>query len=163
MLETTEKASYYGRGDLSGEGGEKREGKIGGWMEGEREREMGLTGEGLRLLKQVYEIGEEVGARLLEPGETVMSPREGYVAVYEWQVRNGLKFPVEGLLREVIREYQISISQIYPLGICRVITFEICYEKARIYGSVKLFRHFYYIKKAAEGYYFSCRPKRRTL
>lgn len=53
-------------------------------MKRERDREMGLTEEGLRLLKRVYEIGEKVGARLPEPRETILSPKVGYVAIYEW-------------------------------------------------------------------------------
>lgn len=124
---------------------------------------MGLIEEGLIILQRVYEIGEEVGARLLEPGKTVATPKEGYVAVYEWQVRNGLTFLIGELLREIIKEYQLSVSQIYPLGICKIIVFEMCYEKAGVTGSVKLFRYFYYIKNSAGGYYFSSRSKKKDF
>lgn len=75
----------------------------------------------------MYETGEEVGARLPDPRETVAAPREGYVTAYEWQVRNGLKFLIGELLTELIKQYQISFSQIYPLGICRIMAFEVCF------------------------------------
>lgn len=69
-----------------------------------------MTEERLMLLKRVYEIGKEVGARLPDFEETVSSPKEGYVVVYEWQVRNGLKFPIGDLLTDIIKQYQIWIS-----------------------------------------------------
>lgn len=100
---------------------------------------------------------------MLELDGIVTAPKEGYVAVYEWQVSNGLTFPIGELLREVIKKYQISVCQIYPLGICRIMAFEMCCEKAGVTGSVKLFRYFYYIKKSAGGYYFSSRPKKKDF
>lgn len=59
MSETTAIASYRREEDLSGEGSRNKEGKIGGLGKGARDWEMGLTEEGLRLLKRVYKIGGE--------------------------------------------------------------------------------------------------------
>lgn len=91
------------------------------------------------------------------------APKEVYVVVYEWQVSNGLTFSIEEFFREIIKEYQLLVSQIYPLGICKIMAFEMCCEKARVTGSVKLFTYFYYIKKLARGYYFTNRPKKRDF
>lgn len=91
------------------------------------------------------------------------NPKKGCVTVYEWHIRNGLTFLIEELLREIIKEYQISVIQIYPLGICRIMAFEMCFEKVGITESVKLFRYFYYIKKSIEGYYFSSRLKKKNF
>lgn len=55
------------------------------------------------------------------------------------------------------------VSQIYPLGICKILAFEMGCEKARVTGSVKLFTYFYYIKKLAKGYSFSSRPKKKDF
>lgn len=84
MSGTTTTAGYRGEEDTSGEGSGNREGKTEGQVKGARDRDMGLTEEGLRLLKRVYEIGKEIGARLPDPGEKVASPKERYVAVYKW-------------------------------------------------------------------------------
>lgn len=142
MSEAAATASYL-REEAPGEGSEYREGKIVGQGKRAWDQEMGLTEEGLRILLRVYENMEEVGARLLELGETVAAPKEGYIAVYEWQVRKGLTFLIGELLRDNIMEYQLSVSQIYLLGICRIIAFEMCCGKAGVTGSVKLFRYFY--------------------
>lgn len=80
----------------------------------------------------MYGIEDEVGARIAEPKETDTSPREGYVAVYEWQVMNGLKFLICSLLKDIIKQYRVSISQILPLGICKVMAFEACCQKAGV-------------------------------
>lgn len=82
--------------------GNKKEGKVGGGTM--------LTNEGFDLVKRVYGIEEEVGARILDPTETESSPREGYVVIYEWQIRNGPEFPICPLSKEILKQYRISIS-----------------------------------------------------
>lgn len=63
----TTTASYLGKEPLD-EGIENRVKKIVGQEKEARDREMGLIEEGLRIFQRVYEIGEEKGARFLEPG-----------------------------------------------------------------------------------------------
>lgn len=91
------------------------------------------------------------------------SPKEGYVAVYEWQVRNELTFLIGALLREKIKEYQLSISQIYPLGICRIMAFEMCCEKAGVTGSVKLFRYLFTLKNQQGPIILAVGRRKRVL
>lgn len=122
-----------------------------------------LTNEGLDLVKRVYRIEEEVGARVPDPTETESSPKEGYVVIYKWQIRNRLKFRICLLLKEIIKQYRISNSQTFPLGICRIMAFDACSRKAGVSRNVVLFRYYYHIKKAVGGYYFSSRPKMKDF
>lgn len=122
-----------------------------------------LTNNSLDLVKRVYGIEEDVGARLLDPKETDTSSKDNYVVIYEWQIKNGLRFPICPLLKEVIKQYRISISQIFLLGICRIMAFEACRRKTGVAVSVDLFIYYYHIKKTIGGYYFSSKPKKRDF
>lgn len=131
--------------------------------EEKRSEEKMLTHEKLDPLKRVYRIEEEVGARVAEPTESKTSPKEGYMVIYEWQVRNGMKFLIGALLKKAIKQYRMSISQIFPLGICRIMVFDACCHKFGEAVSVDLFRHYYHIKKTTGGYYLSSRPKKKDF
>lgn len=54
------------------------------------------------MIKDLYDVAEVTGVLLSNPSETVRTPEEGYVAVYESQLKNWLRFPISELLREVI-------------------------------------------------------------
>lgn len=111
------------------------------------------------MVRELYYVPEIAGVRLSKPSETVLAPEEGFVAVYEAQLKNGLRFPILGLLGEVIRHYGVSIAQVYLIGICRLIAFEMACKQARVKSSLMLFRQFYQIKGMGGMFYFSTRPK----
>lgn len=69
-----------------------------------------LLEEEYEAIKELYDVAEIVGARLRKSTETVRTPEEKM-----------LRFPVFNLLKVVINHYGVSISQIYPIGICRII------------------------------------------
>lgn len=102
-----------------------------------------------------YGLGEEVGVRLPKGNEMARLPGKGYVAVFESQLKLGLRFPVFQLLQEVIKYYGVSIIQLFPLGICIMVAFEMACREAKVESSLTLFRHFYHLKRTG-GFYYVC-------
>lgn len=121
-----------------------------------------LTSKGLDLVRRVYGIENGVGARLPEPTETDSSPKESYVVIYELQVRNGLKFPVCPLLKETIKQYKISITQIFSLGIFRIMAFDACCRKARFLG-VSIYLGIFIISRRLRGAIISVVDQKRKI
>lgn len=62
------------------------------------------------MMKDLYDVPEATGIQRSHPFETVRTPEEGYVAVYESQLKSGLRFPILELLRNVINYYGVSIA-----------------------------------------------------
>lgn len=69
-----------------------------------------LTQRELDVLKRGYGLTNEVGAKVARGNETARSPAKGYVAVFESQLKFGLRFPIFCLLKKVIDHYEVSIS-----------------------------------------------------
>lgn len=72
-------------------------------------------------------------------------------------------FLIFDLLREVITHYGVSISQIYPIGICRLIAFEMTCRQVGVNSLLALFRQFYQMKGMDRMFYFLSRPKGRDF
>lgn len=53
----------------------------------------------------------------------------------------------------MIEYYKVSITQLFPLGICRIVAFEMAYKEGKVESSLILFRHFYHLKRTGEFYY----------
>lgn len=66
------------------------------------------------MLIRGYGLEDEVGARLPRESETVRLLGKGYVAVFESQLKLGLRLPVFQLLQDMIRYYGVSITQLFP-------------------------------------------------
>lgn len=119
------------------------------------------------LLKEEYEMMKEcydvTGARLSKLTKIIRTLEEGYVAVYELQLKSGLKFPIFDLLRDVINHYRVLIAQIYPIGICRHISFEMACTLVGVSCSLVLYRQFFQMKGMGGMFYFSSRPKGRDF
>lgn len=88
-----------------------------------------------------------MGARLARLGETARSSTKGFVIVFESQLRFGLRSSIFCLLREVIEHYELCITQIFPLGLCRTVAFDMACKEAKVERSLNLFRHYCYIKR----------------
>lgn len=58
-------------------------------------------------MKDFYDVSEMAGARLTNPTKIVRISEVRYVAVYESQLKNWLRFPIMDLLREVINHYGV--------------------------------------------------------
>lgn len=118
-----------------------------------------LLEEEYEIMKDLYDMADATGVQLSKPSETVLTPEPGYVAVYESQLKNGLRFLVFNLLREVINHYGVSIAQVYPIGICRLIVFEMACRWVKVRSTLTLFRQFYQMKGIGGIFYFSSRSK----
>lgn len=82
-----------------------------------------LTRKEIDMLVRGYGLAEKEEARLPR-GNTTRVPGRGYVFVFENQLNLGLRFPVFQLLRDLIEYYGLSITQLFPLGICMIVAFE---------------------------------------
>lgn len=74
-------------------------------------------------------------------------------------MKNGLRFPIFGLLGEVVSHYGLSIAQVYPIGICRLIAFEIASKRVGAKSSLTLLRQFYQMKGMGRMFFFLSWPK----
>lgn len=84
------------------------------------------------MLKRGYGLTAEVEARLASGNEMARSPAKGYVAIFESQLKFGLRFPKFRLLKKMIDHYEVSITQLFPLGFYRMVAFEMaCREEKR--------------------------------
>lgn len=109
----------------------------------------------------MYDVAEIAGALLSKPIETGRTLEEGCMAIYESQLKNGLRFPIFDLLKEVINHYRVSILQNYLIGICRMIFFEMACKQVRVNSSIVLFRQFYKMNGMGGMFCFSSRPERK--
>lgn len=85
--------------------------------EGRARSESGLWGlrsvlsqRDLEVLIRGYGLGKEVRARLPRESETARTPGKGYVAVFESQLKLGLRFLIFRLVYEVMEYYGVRIT-----------------------------------------------------
>ena len=96
-------------------------------------------------------------ARLPEKNQTITTPPPGYVGVYMYFMKSGLRFPVFNFLRVVLKYYRLHIAQIAPNGFCKIIAFVMLSRAFGIEPSIKLFRHFYVVMSSGDWVSFSLR------
>nr|XP_043616639.1 uncharacterized protein LOC122588563 [Erigeron canadensis] len=81
--------------------------------------------------------------KILSDGDTVLTPPDGYVGFYLQSASEGnVRYPFSAFMLEVLDFFEIHISTITPLGLSRIIAFEVM---CRAYGgepSLDLFRYF---------------------
>lgn len=111
-----------------------------------------MTQRDLDILVRGYGLAERMEARLPRENKTTKVPGEGYVTVFESQLKLGIRFPVFQLLRDVIGYYGVSITQLFSLGICKMVAFEMACREAKVESSLTLFRHFYHLKRTGRFY-----------
>lgn len=56
-------------------------------------------------------------------------------------------------MKDVIDHYEVSITQMFPLGLCRMVGFEMTCKEAKVESNLNLFRHYCHIKRT-EGFYY---------
>lgn len=95
------------------------------------------------MLRRGYGISEEAGARLARGNKMAKSLAKGYVAVFDSQLKFGLRFPILQQLKDVIDDYEVSITQMFPLGLCGMVNFEMACKEAKVKSNLNLFRHYY--------------------
>lgn len=72
-----------------------------------------------------YGIFEEDGhwCRMPSPTDRIHRPPPGYIGVYTRQLQYGLRFPLDPFVRDILIKYRISLCQLTPVSIRRVMTY----------------------------------------
>ena len=74
----------------------------------------GVVPEDVRLWRYLYRIPPSVEIRVLSPYERVDWVVPRWVAVYELMLKDGMRFPIPRLIRDVCYHYEIAPSQLMP-------------------------------------------------
>ncbi|KAL2526422.1 Uncharacterized protein Adt_11476 [Abeliophyllum distichum] len=78
-------------------------------------RSMFTAGE-LEDIQLSYDILASVILRALGPEERANDPLEGFIAIYEPTMQQGLRLSMHHFLREVLRDWNLAPCQITPNG-----------------------------------------------
>ena len=70
--------------------------------------------EDVRLWRYLYRIPPSVEIQVPSPHERVDWVVSGWVAVYELMLKDGMRFPIPRLIRDVCDHYEIAPSQLMP-------------------------------------------------
>ncbi|KAL2504307.1 Uncharacterized protein Adt_19928 [Abeliophyllum distichum] len=75
-----------------------------------------ITAEELEDLRLSYDIPSSVLLRALGREERADDPHEGFVAIYEPAIQQGLRLPMHPFFREVLKDWNLAPCQITPNG-----------------------------------------------
>ena len=70
--------------------------------------------EDIKLWRYMYRITLSVEIRVPTTHERVDWVVHGWVAVYELMLKDGMRFPIPKLIRDVFNHYEIAPSQLMP-------------------------------------------------
>ena len=73
-----------------------------------------VSSEEVRLWRYMYKIPQNVRIRVPAAHERVDWVVPGWVAIYELMLKDGMRFPIPRLIRDVCDHYEISPSQLMP-------------------------------------------------
>ena len=73
-----------------------------------------VSSEEVRLWRYMYKIPQSVRIRVPAAHERVDWVVPGWVAIYELMLKDGMRFPIPRLIRDVCDHYEISPSQLMP-------------------------------------------------
>lgn len=106
-----------------------------------------------------YGIPTDLHPRL-PPAEFTMNnlPPDAIGLYEQYFAFSGVRVPFSTFLLRVIRHFQVHISQLVPIGLNRLVMFEVYCRSLEIEPSVNLFRVFYTLNN--QGHWFSF--QRRT-
>nr|GEV66284.1 hypothetical protein [Tanacetum cinerariifolium] len=105
-----------------------------------------------------YNIPKDLHPRLPPPGLTMYKLLSRYIGIYIEQLeQGGLRIPFSAFFLATIRHFGVHVSQLVPMGVNRVILFEIRCRSLDIPPTVSLFRVFY--KLCKQGHWFSFKNK----
>ncbi|GJW24722.1 hypothetical protein Tco_0038533 [Tanacetum coccineum] len=98
----------------------------------------------VRYLVKLYGIPEELHPRVVSEGMTMNTLPPGSIGLYVHHFQQGgLRVPFSSFFLKVIEHFCVHISQLVPLGVNRVIFFEMYCRSLDITPTVPLFRVFY--------------------
>ncbi|KAL2532189.1 Uncharacterized protein Adt_05540 [Abeliophyllum distichum] len=81
-----------------------------------------ITAKELEDLQLSYNIPSSVTLRVPGPEERADNPPEGFVAIYESAMQQGLRLPMHPFFREVLKDWNLAPCQITPNGWGQMVT-----------------------------------------
>jgi hypothetical protein len=117
-----------------------------------------LTEDVLRGIIGRYGIDPSLEPRVPPATATVRDAPPGTVALYtDFFAFSNFRIPVSKFLCDILRYYNIHLSQIVPLGLIKFFHFEISCHALRVNPSVNLFRVFYKLTRIGDWVTFEKR------
>ncbi|GJZ59396.1 hypothetical protein Tco_0615212 [Tanacetum coccineum] len=117
-----------------------------------------LTTKELKEVVIEYCIPLDLHPRLPPPKLTMDKLPSKYIGIYVEQLeQGGLRIPFSAFFLVVIKHFKVYVSQLVPIGVNRVVLFEIRCRSLNINATVSLFQVFY--KLCKQGHWFSFENK----
>ena len=116
-----------------------------------------------RKLISVCQIPESWGPEFSAEGKTAMDAPTGKMTLYESHFLNGFRFPTTKFIVKMLQQYGFHVTQCGPLGMVRLVHFELTCQAIGIEPTFEKFDAFYQAKIEAGGdgwYAFKPRSKR---
>jgi hypothetical protein len=108
----------------------------------------------VREAARIYGIPADLHPRLPPPGLTMDRLPKNAVGIYEAYLEfSGIRVPFSTFLLQVLNHFRVHLSQLVPIGLSKVILFEVYCRSLNFAPYVTLFRLFYMLQK--QGHWFS--------
>ncbi|KAI3694626.1 hypothetical protein L1987_77594 [Smallanthus sonchifolius] len=109
-------------------------------------------------LKASYGIPNDLEPEYPSRGGTTAKPPPGKITLYaDFFSEANLRVPVTSFVIDLLQFYKIHLSQVHPLGMCRIRHFEFCCIALKQDPSVTIFHHFYKLYLKDSWFSFSKR------
>lgn len=106
-----------------------------------------VTGDDIIEIHKKYQIPDDFLPLALRLEDRMISYLASCLAVYDKDLRAGLRFPLHPLIQDILQRYDIVLAQL-GLNSFRVITaFVIFYHLAHVWPRLGLFRPFFTLNK----------------
>ncbi|PWA80837.1 F-box domain, FBD domain, Leucine-rich repeat domain, L domain-like protein [Artemisia annua] len=113
-----------------------------------------LTEGQVETIAQTYGISSDLNPRVPPPGMTMNRLPRNSIGIYEAYLEfSGVRVPFSTFLLQVIYYFRVHISQLVPIGLSKVILFELYCRSMGFPPYLSLFRLFYVLQK--QGHWFS--------
>ncbi|GJU67084.1 hypothetical protein Tco_1253343 [Tanacetum coccineum] len=120
-----------------------------------------LSKNDLKDLVNTYRIPLDLHPRLPDPGFTMDRIHADAIGIYSKFIRfSDIRVPFSTFLLSVLKYFKVHISQLAPLGLNKVVSFEVVCRDLNIVPTVTLFRVFQCLCK--QGDWFSFSKRRNT-
>ncbi|GJV72169.1 hypothetical protein Tco_1492164 [Tanacetum coccineum] len=117
-----------------------------------------LSKNDLKYLVKTYHITLDLHPRLPDHGFTINCLRADAIGIYSEFLRfSGVRVPFSTFLLSVLKYFKVHISQLVPLGLNKVVSFEVVCRDLNIVPTVTLFRVFQCLCKQGDWFSFSKR------
>ncbi|KAL4582713.1 hypothetical protein LXL04_007272 [Taraxacum kok-saghyz] len=102
-----------------------------------------FTSDNLDEIIENFKISPTLQLMIPAPNQTIKTPPEGFVGIYQQFLKAGLRFPVFTFLKTVLQHYNLHIAQLAPNSFRKIISFVMLSRALGVVPSLTLFRHFF--------------------